>query len=764
MNVDKHFRKLVFAQVLLGIVAFCIAERNVGLMLIAGSLTVLSRYVTEGPSNWHMPRWMLNLFALAAVGWLLVEMLMHRSHVIVAMGHFTMWLQILQLFAPRTNRDYGQILVLSLMLMIGASILTVSMAYGLLLTVYCVLGLWTVLWFQLKSTSDQVAAAGRRDLEAGSSHQTVMHPVTGAGYRWHLRGMAVVIGVFCAMTSGVVFVVTPRAQENFLTQRLVAASGETRAGFTNSVNLNTSPGAGTDKKPVLNMTVSLNGEKVGSDAETFLLRGAVLDLYDTRTHLWQRFETEFTNIPLPINNRWRTLAVPENEYTDIYQADITLRTNAPSQVFVVHPITSVRADKNVTVSFSPIDQQFIAEGDAAPTSYSITWPIESDVRYVDTPTQTPYIDSPFDTPYRRTTFDPDEYARRWPHRDQKREIATLANRVIGAGGLSRDPEALYTADDRRIVDMLADHLRKNYRYSLDNPGIGSRRDPLDEFLFSHKTGHCELFASALAAMCRSINIPARVVTGYRVSEFNRIGGYYVVRQDDAHAWCEVDFGPGIGWRTIDPTPPAEVAAEHKVAAGWLRAFRDTYDYFEFRWLRSIVAYDLRARAEVLQKIRESTAQTLQSQDNWLGRTIAFVRDLPRRWRLDRFTYSFVGVILIVIGIALGSLARTLIIRRNRLIALQLTALPRARRRGLSRKLRFYLQMLDLLERHGHRRPLWQSPRHYAENLVRRNPQTYQPVLALTDSFYAIRFGHRDPDEGVIRDNMRRLELALSHGG
>jgi len=757
MNVDKQFRKLVFAQVLLGIVAFCIAERNVGLMLIAGSLTVLSRYVTEGPSNWHMPRWLLNLLALAAVAWLLMEMMMRRSHVIVAMGHFTMWLQILQLFAPRTNRDYGQILVLSLMLMIGASILTVSMVYGMLLAVYCVLGLWTVLWFQLKTTSDHVIAAAKRAGDALPAAAPVAQPVVGPRYRWHLRGMAVVIGCFCAVTSGVLFVVMPRAKENFLTQRLAGVTGDSKPGFSNNVNLNVKPSTRGDKDPVLNMRVTLNGDAVGSDDMTFLLRGAALDLYDMRTRLWQRYETEGTDTRLMLSDTWRTLAVTDNEHAPTFQADITLRSPSQAQVFTVHPTTRVRANNGAAVFFSPVDQQMTADASAAPMSYSITWPVNAAVRYVDT--YEPYTS--FDQPFRRFGYDEHLYARRWPHEQQKRELAALANRVLAAAKLSRDPEADYTPDDRHIVDALAAHLRADYRYSLNSPAVSPRQDPLSEFLFNHKTGHCELFASALAALCRSINIPARVITGYRVAEYNRIGGYYVVRQDDAHAWCEIDFGPGVGWRTIDPTPPADVAAEHKVAAGWFRALRDIYDYFEFRWLRSIVAYDPRARTQLLHNIRQSTVDSFQSPDHWLGRSVALLRDLPRMWRLDRLNYTLAGLILIIIGVALASLVRTLIIRRNRLAALQLTALPRARRRGLSRKLRFYLQMLDLLERYGHHRPLWQSPRHFAENLVRINPQTYRPVLALTDSFYAIRFGHRDPDDDAIRDNMRSLETALA---
>ena len=40
---------------------------------------------------------------------------------IVPLGHFTMWLQILMLYGKKTNREYGEIMVLSMMQMIGAS-------------------------------------------------------------------------------------------------------------------------------------------------------------------------------------------------------------------------------------------------------------------------------------------------------------------------------------------------------------------------------------------------------------------------------------------------------------------------------------------------------------------------------------------------------------------------------------------------------------------------------------------------------------------
>ena len=237
----------------------------------------------------------------------------------------------------------------------------------------------------------------------------------------------------------------------------------------------------------------------------------------------------------------------------------------------------------------------------------------------------------------------------------------------------------------------------------------------------------------------------------------------MVRQGNAHAWCEVDFGPAIGWRQVDPTPPDEVAAEHQTAGGWLRGLREIYDYLEFQWIRTVVAYDPRAQAQVMEGVRQTVQDTLHSPDSWIARAMTFLRDLPDIWRLDRFNYTLAGVILVLIGLALASLLRTLIVRRRRMAALQLTSLPRAKRRGLSKRLRFYLQMLEMLERHGHERPQWQSPYHFAKDLVERDAERFDPVVQLTEIFYEIRFGHRSPNParlGRIRENLRKLEQAL----
>ncbi|MCK5506520.1 MAG: DUF3488 domain-containing protein, partial [Thermodesulfovibrionia bacterium] len=90
--------------------------------------------------------------------------------------------------------------------------------------------------------------------------------------------------------------------------------------------------------------------------------------------------------------------------------------------------------------------------------------------------------------------------------------------------------------DLKSAYQIRDYLLKNYRYSLytEMPEAGS--NAIEHFLFNSKKGYCEHFATAMTLMLRSINIPARLVTGFLGSQKNAFSDYYVIRQSDAHSW------------------------------------------------------------------------------------------------------------------------------------------------------------------------------------------------------------------------------------
>ncbi len=104
--------------------------------------------------------------------------------------------------------------------------------------------------------------------------------------------------------------------------------------------------------------------------------------------------------------------------------------------------------------------------------------------------------------------------------------------------------------------LIERRLKSDFSYSLSSKRK-TKRDPIVDFLFEERTGHCEYFASAMALLARTVGIPTRVVTGYRVAEHNPLLGHYVVRERNAHAWVEA-WLPERGWVTYDPTPTAEL--------------------------------------------------------------------------------------------------------------------------------------------------------------------------------------------------------------
>ena len=107
---------------------------------------------------------------------------------------------------------------------------------------------------------------------------------------------------------------------------------------------------------------------------------------------------------------------------------------------------------------------------------------------------------------------------------------------------------------RAAMDRWVAELQK-FEYALEDRREG-RTDPVVDFLYNVRRGHCEHFASALVLLARSMGIPARVVVGYRVSEINSFTGMAVVRERNAHSWVEAWVDDK--WVTYDPTPFTEM--------------------------------------------------------------------------------------------------------------------------------------------------------------------------------------------------------------
>ncbi len=100
---------------------------------------------------------------------------------------------------------------------------------------------------------------------------------------------------------------------------------------------------------------------------------------------------------------------------------------------------------------------------------------------------------------------------------------------------------------------LQDWFRENFTYSLKQAEQANGVDALAQFLSPEgRVGYCEQFAASMAAMSRSLGIPARVAVGFLRPE--RIGpNTWEYSAYDLHAWPELYF-EGFGWVRFEPTP------------------------------------------------------------------------------------------------------------------------------------------------------------------------------------------------------------------
>jgi len=161
-------------------------------------------------------------------------------------------------------------------------------------------------------------------------------------------------------------------------------------------------------------------------------------------------------------------------------------------------------------------------------------------------------------------------------------------------------------NDEAIANTALRYFNQNaFSYTLEPPLLGTHS--VDDFLFTTKQGFCEHYASSFVFLMRAAGVPARVVTGYQGGEFNELGGYYILRQADAHAWAEV-WLTNRGWVRVDPTAaisPARIQSGLSAALPdnaalpfmarnppqWMRELRFNWDALSNQWNQWVLGYN-----------------------------------------------------------------------------------------------------------------------------------------------------------------------------
>jgi hypothetical protein len=303
-------------------------------------------------------------------------------------------------------------------------------------------------------------------------------------------------------------------------------------------------------------------------------------------------------------------------------------------------------------------------------------------------------------------------------------IGELARTWIGA-----------TTDPRLEARLIEAHLRKDYRYDVDSTS-GAAKNPLYDFLFVSKRGHCEFYSTAMAVMLRTLGVPTRNVTGFIGGTYNRFARSYAVRQGDAHSWVEV-YLDDTGWTRFDPTPPANAAPQSDIT-GLLAFVRDFVEATTQRWNRHVIGYDLKQQVGLLRSVHRGY-NALRDRPGTVGKLLSSPRS------------TLLGVSL-VMAAAYG----VFWFSRRRKAHSPAARAATERETAAREVVELYRQLEAALAARGVARPTGTPPRAHALGLKTLGHPLGEEALALTELYLAGRFGGVTLGADERRDFARRV--------
>lgn len=810
----RQFRPALYTLIILGITEFALATQSVGVWALAVGAVLLNGWLVKNGYFRPLPRLAANgitllLFVLAAMQ-VRSEGL---SRAVTVAGQFLVFLQLVKLFEQRANRDYAQLLVLSLLLVVAASISTASLAFGLVLIAYLFLSLYCCLLFHLKVETDQAKELIELPELARARKSAASHPQLSRS----MRRLTIAISMFSLAVAIAVFLFFPRSTGASLLSALQFQNSQTLTGFSDEVNFQTVAKITQSDEVVAHVAVTKNGRPYISQSP-LLLRGTTLDSYGGGTSAWQWTHSQSPDDP---NRRTidtdvsadveRTLsAAPDG--ADLYRQEISLQPTGTAVLFAMPGIVSIKTVRDpMRIRYFP-DEATVQtiERLTAPVKYIVTsrnslenTPSDTTNQDAGPPTPRPSWGAAFGSEVQTLARETAQAAKSIvPRRDGQpqpdtstdadqsdnsndvtvrkhvpidpriekfaRQPDVSGSDAQGALASRRDPNTFISPLDEEIARNMEHYLQTNFEYTLDLTDAKriEGEDPMVSFLYDLKRGHCEYFAGAMTLMCQSLGMQARMVVGFKCDEYNDMGKYYVVRQSHAHAWVEVRTPHG--WVTFDPTSGR--GADTVRQEGAYDKVKHFLDYLEYTWANSVVAYNRDSRQNLVNSTERTLVNTaiagtagVSQVKSWFNTSNWFSNDSWILGALSRVLTWVIGVLIFAIFLGIAWYVWDNIKLRRRAKRMGIDTLPVSDRVRLARQLGFYDEMLRLLEKHKIVRPPNLTPMEFSRSITFVPSNVYDLVQRVTDVFYRVRYGGAELSPGQqtrLTTVIARIERSL----
>ncbi|HXT68025.1 MAG TPA: DUF3488 and transglutaminase-like domain-containing protein [Nitrospiraceae bacterium] len=676
-------------------------------LLHAGGVLFLRRaiaQITVSPTLW-------NVMLISAFVILLIDLTVISRDLLPAGIHFLVVLLGIKLLTRQQRRDYRHLYAISLMAILASAALTTDAWYIPIFLLYMLAAVWTLLLYHLTQETGEIPAVGISPSPA-PCHATYPSRITHRFF-WLTNGTAVLT---VALTV-VIFFLIPRIGAGVLQK----TSGEAlrTTGFSDQVDLGTIGSVKQD--PQIVMRVELPDQPF-LEKDRFYLRGLAYDQYNGRS--WSHSGTRRRSLSLVADGTFLARQAgsrPSNSLVGAIRQDILLEMLDTSVLFAA-PFAELVSGEFLTVQTDVMGGLHLPVPPSSRIRYSVTSYVPQLVANERTAQTLAYPDS-IRSHYLQV-----------PMESQK--VADLAHRVT--------QQAMTPFEQTLAIQQ---HLLENYRYSLEND-TATLNHPLDEFLFIRKTGYCEHYATAMVVMLRTVGIPARLVTGFLATEWNEYGGYFTVRQRDAHAWVEVYF-PYSGWITMDPTPTVSAAV---TSSRW-EAFSRLMASVGLQWDRLFVHYSAKDQLAVVRGVREGSDAVRERVSQWTSSVSAPIRQAFGRLAQMARTFhpGMLGLITVVIVVGLALL---ILVLRDRIGLWAATHVPITHPQLAIVQL--YTRMLRMLDRHGMKKPPAATASEFSK-LIERDWRAASPIVAdVTALYYQGRFSQTPLTPGELSRAVEQL--------
>jgi transglutaminase-like putative cysteine protease len=810
MNLQTTFQVSIYG---LAALAGAILASGEEAFFPSGASVLLSILALILNERWKVVRLGLlssNFLGLAALGMALYEFFGDRVDArLLAGAHFLVYLNWLVLFQEKRFGQYWWIFALSLLQVAVGSVLTLSAWYGFYLLVYLVLAFWTIAVMHLYQAAitfgvegadaailaddtlasiDSSADGGEREFSDSSlagmrrvdplDIRTTSDCAVQQDRPHHWISPRFTFGVVGISLSGLalgmlIFLLVPR---KWLSAGNVLASqggidSRVQTGFPSQVRLGHLGRILESNEKVLEVRLFDNDTDRPIPLGDFaarqglaepLFRGSVLDVYESGQ--WSIPDSDGRTTDM----RFR----PRPQATGLVRQEYILTPQESNILFGLRPIVSgVLVDPAGPISIH-LDNRVLSARSKA--SDRIRY------RIFSRPYSVGAGRGGFGLDGRMKGQFSDLPGNGWRHsyclelpQMGLEELRALATAWTEPGKLRGDARS--SLNLRRAL-TIESRLRDSgeFTYSLNMTVQDPDRDPVEDFLFNRKSGHCEYFASALALMLRAVGVPSRLVTGFKGAVPVNGNEHYEVQQRHAHAWVEAYVDEE--WIVLDATPGTrdeEIRLHAADSDFWRNAGSSLSELWSAYVLHKQPLYDpLKGQVPgqfglIGDVVRQSLAVI-----HWMKLEITGGNGTGERFSGSVMALVFGG--LAAAALAMALLRRALRFRRGPRArdGYRLTWLSRIWRNWIARWWRhgagprvvveFYEQFLDLVASRGLNPRPDQTPREFARTvelaLVDVLSQDGLATLPweVTELYNRVRFGGADCPAEEVRQLDRRI--------